>query len=153
MSLCPGKLRVSELYFEVPVDYTQPNGASIRLFARSVQRRASGAESEAKERQLPWLVYLQGGPGNGAPPPQDAAWIGPLLDRGYQVRFSCFNLGIAMLFVGIIHSSPLFFLSFSSFPFLSFWVSVYEILRYQTVLLNTDFYVLYSVRYLTTSIR
>ncbi|EEP76161.1 hypothetical protein UREG_01010 [Uncinocarpus reesii 1704] len=56
----PGRLKVGEHFFEVPVDYRHPGEASIRLFARSVQRRSSSAETEPEERQLPWLVYLQG---------------------------------------------------------------------------------------------
>ncbi|KAI1922412.1 hypothetical protein LOZ58_006124 [Ophidiomyces ophidiicola] len=81
----PGRLRVAELQFEVPVDHSRPNEASIRLFARGVQRRSSSAEAEPEERQLPWLVYLQGGPGMGCSQPQDIGWVGPFLDKGYQV--------------------------------------------------------------------
>ncbi|EFW21989.1 hypothetical protein D8B26_002087 [Coccidioides posadasii str. Silveira] len=81
----PGKLKVAELFFEVPVDYRRPKDATIRLFARSVQRRSSSAEIEPEERKLPWVVYLQGGPGMGCSQPQDIGWVGPFLDKGYQV--------------------------------------------------------------------
>ncbi|KAK2750581.1 hypothetical protein FQN57_002652 [Myotisia sp. PD_48] len=80
----PGRLKVAELSFEVPVDYSNPNAASLRLFARGVQRRAA-PEIDPDDRVLPWLVFLQGGPGGACPQPQEAGWVGPLLDRGYQI--------------------------------------------------------------------
>ncbi|EEQ31720.1 putative prolyl aminopeptidase [Microsporum canis] len=80
-----GRLRVSELVFDVPVDYSNPASQSLRLFARGVQRRVPGSSFDDKERQLPWIVFLQGGPGGACPQPQEVGWVGPLLDRGYQV--------------------------------------------------------------------
>jgi pimeloyl-ACP methyl ester carboxylesterase len=47
--------------FSVPLDHDQPGGERIEVFAREVvaaDRDASG---------LPWLLYLQGGPGFGGP--------------------------------------------------------------------------------------
>ncbi|KAL2011996.1 hypothetical protein VTN00DRAFT_4714 [Thermoascus crustaceus] len=81
----PGKLRVAELFFDVPVDYRKPADGNIRLFARSVRRLATPVEPEKEEKQLPWLVYLQGGPGMGCRPPQDYGWVGTVLDKGYQL--------------------------------------------------------------------
>lgn len=46
--------------FTVPLDHDDPAGESIELFAREV------AASEKARQDLPWLVYLQGGPGFGA---------------------------------------------------------------------------------------
>lgn len=46
---------------------------------------ATGVEPEKEEKQLPWLVYLQGGPGMECRPPQDYGWVGTVLDKGYQV--------------------------------------------------------------------
>jgi hypothetical protein len=36
--LAPGKLKVSELFFEVPVDHANPSSATIQVFARGVLR-------------------------------------------------------------------------------------------------------------------
>ncbi|OJJ30604.1 hypothetical protein ASPWEDRAFT_55145 [Aspergillus wentii DTO 134E9] len=83
----PGRLRVGELFFDVPVDYSKPNDGTLRLFARSVYRLASQAEPVKNDKQLPWLVYLQGGPGMGCRAPQDYGWVGSVLDKGYQVLF------------------------------------------------------------------
>lgn len=49
--------------FTVPLDHAAPHGPTIRIFAREVTdvRRAG--------RQLPWLLYLQGGPGGKSPRP------------------------------------------------------------------------------------
>ena len=49
--------------FEVPLDHDRPGGEQIEVFAREVVAadRAPGG--------LPWLVFLQGGPGFGAPRP------------------------------------------------------------------------------------
>ncbi|KAF7593506.1 hypothetical protein BBP40_011417 [Aspergillus hancockii] len=83
----PGKLRVAELLFDVPVNYSQPNNGTLRIFARSVRRTAGPFENPKDDKQLPWLVYLQGGPGYGCRPPQENGWIGTALDKGYQVLF------------------------------------------------------------------
>lgn len=83
-----GKLRVAELFFDVPVDYSKPKNGSLRLFARSVYRLETPVEpvkNENDNKQLPWLVYLQGGPGFGCRAPQDNGWVGTVLDKGYQV--------------------------------------------------------------------
>ncbi|MEU9286273.1 alpha/beta fold hydrolase [Streptomyces sp. NPDC048275] len=46
--------------FSVPLDHDDPAGESIELFAREA------VASEKAHQDLPWLVYLQGGPGFGA---------------------------------------------------------------------------------------
>ncbi|MEU9207223.1 alpha/beta fold hydrolase [Streptomyces sp. NPDC048415] len=46
--------------FTVPLDHNDPAGESIELFAREV------VASDKAHQDLPWLVYLQGGPGFGA---------------------------------------------------------------------------------------
>ncbi|MZD10361.1 alpha/beta fold hydrolase [Streptomyces sp. SID5785] len=46
--------------FTVPTDHEAPDGEQIELYAREVV--AAGREHE----NLPWLLYLQGGPGFGA---------------------------------------------------------------------------------------
>lgn len=83
-----GKLRVAEMFFDVPVDYSKPSEGTIRLFARSVKRLVTPPEPEKDEKKLPWFVYLQGGPGFGCRPPQEYGWIGTVLDKGYQVSLS-----------------------------------------------------------------
>lgn len=82
----PGKLRVAELFFDVPVDYSKPNDGTLRLFARSVSRLNKPVEPTKEDIKLPWLVYLQGGPGFGCSSPQNYGWIEPALSKGYQVR-------------------------------------------------------------------
>ncbi|KAJ5221292.1 Proline iminopeptidase [Penicillium citrinum] len=83
----PGKLRVGELFFDVPVDYSKPNGTTLRLFARSVTRFNKPVEPTKDESKLPWLVYLQGGPGFGCGAPQNYGWVEPALTKGYQILF------------------------------------------------------------------
>ncbi|MFJ2115814.1 alpha/beta hydrolase, partial [Streptomyces sp. NPDC087850] len=43
--------------FTVPLDHSDPSGARIELYAREV---VASARADAN---LPWLVYLEGGPG------------------------------------------------------------------------------------------
>ena len=87
-----GKLKVSELIFEVPRDYGYPDRGHLQLFARSVTRHEtpiipSTEEERRKKSQKPWFVYLQGGPGFGCSAPQDMSITNTLLDRGYQILF------------------------------------------------------------------
>ncbi|MER6091893.1 alpha/beta fold hydrolase [Streptomyces bluensis] len=46
--------------FTVPLDHDDPAGERIELYAREV------VASDKTDKDLPWLVYLQGGPGFGA---------------------------------------------------------------------------------------
>ena len=58
---------------EVPLDHATPDdGRTIEVFAREVV--AAGREHE----DLPWLLFLQGGPGGKSPRPggAGAAWLG-----------------------------------------------------------------------------
>ncbi|WP_190111254.1 alpha/beta fold hydrolase [Streptomyces cinnamoneus] len=48
---------MTDHFFDVPLDHRAPDGERIRLYAREVV-----AAGRARE-DLPWLVYLQGGPG------------------------------------------------------------------------------------------
>jgi pimeloyl-ACP methyl ester carboxylesterase len=65
----PG-LFLTDHTFYVPLDHAQPDGATIEVFARAV----SAAGSEAKA--LPWLIFLQGGPGFASPrPATNSGWI------------------------------------------------------------------------------
>ena len=77
---------MAELFFDVPIDYSKPNDGTLRLFARSVSRLNKPVEATKDEAKLPWLVYLQGGPGFGCAAPQSFGWVEPALNKGYQVR-------------------------------------------------------------------
>ncbi|KKD09226.1 alpha/beta fold hydrolase [Streptomyces sp. WM6386] len=46
--------------FTVPLDHDDPTGETIELYAREV------ATADKAQQNLPWLIYLQGGPGFGA---------------------------------------------------------------------------------------
>jgi pimeloyl-ACP methyl ester carboxylesterase len=58
----PGTV-LTDRTFTVPLDHANPDGEQIEVFGREV----TGASAAA--RRLPWLVFLQGGPGMGAPRP------------------------------------------------------------------------------------
>src|SRR5689334_845780 len=69
MSRLPGLVSTDHL-FTVPLDHAQPDGPSIEVMAREVVA-ASKTDSD-----LPWLVYLHGGPGLRPPRPTGAGgWI------------------------------------------------------------------------------
>ena len=72
----PGTV-LTDHVFTVPLDHQKPDGEQIEVFAREVVpagRRDGGAG-------LPWLVYLQGGPGFGSPRPFGReSWLNRALD-------------------------------------------------------------------------
>ncbi|WP_030294870.1 alpha/beta fold hydrolase [Streptomyces katrae] len=49
--------------FTVPLDHAAPHGPTLQIFAREVTAARQAG------RQLPWLLYLQGGPGGKSPRP------------------------------------------------------------------------------------
>ena len=74
----PGTV-LTDHVFSVPLDHARPGGEQIEVFAREVI--ATGSTSA----ELPWLVYLQGGPGFGAPQPVGReSWLDRAL-RDYRV--------------------------------------------------------------------
>jgi pimeloyl-ACP methyl ester carboxylesterase len=87
----PGKLRITEHFFQVPRDYSNPASGTIQLFARSALKAEKPADytpsshQDVKKTQLPWLVYLQGGPGFECRSPQNVGWVSTILEKGYQV--------------------------------------------------------------------
>ena len=61
--------------FRVPLDYGRPDGGTIEVFAREV---AAAGKADA---DLPWLLFLQGGPGFGSPRPIGRdSWLNRALD-------------------------------------------------------------------------
>ncbi|KAK8033267.1 hypothetical protein PG991_002665 [Apiospora marii] len=86
--LVPGKFLVTELWFEVPLDYSNPDSRKLKLFARSAvryERPIVELAADNASNQKPYLVYLQGGPGYGNPTPQNSPLSGYMLDRGYEL--------------------------------------------------------------------
>ncbi|MGA8114149.1 MAG: alpha/beta fold hydrolase [Actinocatenispora sp.] len=69
----PG-LAITDHVLAVPLDHDDPDGASIEVFAREV------VSPDRVGEPLPWLVFLQGGPGGMAPRPTAAdGWLGHAL--------------------------------------------------------------------------
>ncbi|WNM33144.1 alpha/beta fold hydrolase [Streptomyces sp. Li-HN-5-11] len=65
--------------FTVPLDHDDPAGETMELYARAV------VASDKTGQDLPWLIYLQGGPGFGANRfIGKQAWLGRALEE-YQV--------------------------------------------------------------------
>ncbi|KAI1096204.1 alpha/beta-hydrolase [Rostrohypoxylon terebratum] len=85
--LVPGKILVKELWFEVPLDHSDPNSKPIKLFARSGVKYVRPIVESSEVEQRPYLVFLQGGPGFGTPSPQDSTISSYFLDRGYELLF------------------------------------------------------------------
>lgn len=66
----PG-LELTDHTFTVPLDHFGDGGETIEVFAREAVAAGRGGED------LPWLVYLQGGPGGKSPRPAAAdQWLG-----------------------------------------------------------------------------
>nr|WP_062340805.1 alpha/beta fold hydrolase [Herbidospora sakaeratensis] len=60
--------------FTVPLDHADPSKGLIEVFAREA------VDPRRADDDLPWLVFLQGGPGGKAPRPLDGeGWLGHLL--------------------------------------------------------------------------
>ncbi|ADD43300.1 alpha/beta fold hydrolase [Stackebrandtia nassauensis] len=68
----PG-LILTEHEFQVPLDHSRPDGQRITVFAREV--------ADPKGRDRPFLVFLQGGPGQEAPRPHGVPYQPGWLDR------------------------------------------------------------------------
>ncbi|MGQ5264628.1 alpha/beta fold hydrolase [Micromonospora sp. ZYX-F-536] len=70
----PGTV-ITDHRFGVPLDHADPAGEQIEVYAREVV--AAGKERES----LPWLLFLQGGPGGRSPRPVGRdAWLDRALD-------------------------------------------------------------------------
>lgn len=65
----PG-LVLTDHTFSIPLDHSRPQGEHIEVFAREV------VSADREKDALPWLVFLQGGPGFAAPRPLDnKGWL------------------------------------------------------------------------------
>jgi pimeloyl-ACP methyl ester carboxylesterase len=70
----PGTV-VTDHHVSVPLDHGRPDGERITVFAREVTASRPGAQA------LPWLVFLQGGPGFAAQRPVGrSTWLDRALD-------------------------------------------------------------------------
>jgi len=71
----PGTV-LTDHHFSVPVDHGKPDGDRIEVFGREV-----AAVGKAGDERLPWLVFLQGGPGFPAQRPTGrSTWLDRALD-------------------------------------------------------------------------
>jgi pimeloyl-ACP methyl ester carboxylesterase len=72
-SRLPG-LVLTDHVVEVPLDHADPSGEQISVFAREV------VAPRKRDQDLPWLLFLQGGPGARAPRPvHRSGWLGRAL--------------------------------------------------------------------------
>ncbi|TDD96404.1 alpha/beta fold hydrolase [Jiangella asiatica] len=70
-----GGLSFRDHWFDAPLDHAAPDGETIRLYAREVV--ATDRASNGSAGDLPWLLFLQGGPGGKATRPEGASgWVG-----------------------------------------------------------------------------
>ncbi|PFH61782.1 hypothetical protein XA68_16311 [Ophiocordyceps unilateralis] len=95
----PGQLLVTELFFQVPLDYADASAGTITLFARRATKRerpvfppdpsSSSEDDDDKDEppQKPYMVYLEGGPGFGNREPQDHPLTRAAVARGYQMLY------------------------------------------------------------------
>ncbi|KJZ73613.1 hypothetical protein HIM_06946 [Hirsutella minnesotensis 3608] len=90
----PGQLSVTELFFQVPLDYADPSAGSITLFARRATKLerpifppANDNDQPGGDALKPYMVYLEGGPGFGNREPQDHPLTRAAIPRGYQVLY------------------------------------------------------------------
>ncbi|MGI5269838.1 alpha/beta fold hydrolase [Nonomuraea sp. CA-218870] len=67
----PG-ITVADHVFTVPLDHADPGGRTIRVFAREIRDPAVTGD-------LPWALFLQGGPGGQSPRPTGPGHWRPLL--------------------------------------------------------------------------
>ncbi|HEY9760749.1 MAG TPA: alpha/beta fold hydrolase [Oculatellaceae cyanobacterium] len=75
----PGLACISHV-FEVPLDYSNPAGEKISIFAREIR-----SKDNAQRSDLPWILFLQGGPGFQSPRPEsNDGWLKRAL-KDYRV--------------------------------------------------------------------
>ena len=65
----PGTV-LTDRVFSLPLDHQRPDGEQIEVFTREV------VAADKADADLPWLLFLQGGPGFGAPRPEGReSWL------------------------------------------------------------------------------
>src|SRR5690349_19899812 len=65
----PGTV-LTDRFFAVPLDHQRPDREQIEVFAREV------VAADKADADLPWLLFLQGGPGFGAQRPEGRnSWL------------------------------------------------------------------------------
>lgn len=69
-----GGLVLRDHWFDVPLDHSAPDGETITVYAREVVSAAKAASGA--DQALPWLLFLQGGPGGKSPRPEGGGWVG-----------------------------------------------------------------------------
>ncbi len=63
-------LLLRDRHFEAPLDHAAPSRGALALYGREV------VDAEKQDADLPWLVFLQGGPGFAAPRPlTNSGWL------------------------------------------------------------------------------
>ncbi|NUL45148.1 alpha/beta fold hydrolase [Cellulosimicrobium funkei] len=74
--------RITDHWFELPLDHARPEGTRIRVYAREyvsgahLDSTAPEARAPDAEHGLPWLLFLQGGPGGkGVRQAQLGGWM------------------------------------------------------------------------------
>lgn len=73
-------VRSTKHFFSLPLDYAQPHGEHITVFARELV----STEVDTPVEKRPWLLYLQGGPGFESPRPAPGGWLATAL-KTYRV--------------------------------------------------------------------
>lgn len=74
----PGTV-ITDHTFLVPLDHADPAGERIQIYAREVV--AAGKHDHADRERLPWLLFLQGGPGGRSPRPLGSdSWLSRALE-------------------------------------------------------------------------
>ncbi|PNS21336.1 hypothetical protein CAC42_1115 [Sphaceloma murrayae] len=81
------KILITEHHFQVPKDYHDPSAGTIKLFARSSRPVTAPANGSVDDntKPLPYIVWLNGGPGAPCPSPQNYPFTDMLLERGYEL--------------------------------------------------------------------
>jgi alpha/beta hydrolase fold len=82
MYVVPG-IVVFERFFSVPLDYFNRSRGTIQIFVR----HCVALSRQKQVEQLPFMLYLQGGPGMEASsqPPSNSGMLKVLMDKGYQI--------------------------------------------------------------------
>ncbi|HEV2452151.1 MAG TPA: alpha/beta fold hydrolase [Streptosporangiaceae bacterium] len=80
----PGTV-LTDHFFTVPLDHDDPGGPQIEVFAREVTSASAARANFRDGANLPWLLFLQGGPGGASPRPVGRwSWLDRAL-KDYRV--------------------------------------------------------------------